>query len=50
MVRYLVEDLGLNLNAQDSAEKEFGGCGTPLCYVAQVGRANCSEVVLYLVE
>ena len=49
MVKYLVLELGFNVNALDSEEERFNDWGTPLCYAAQVNGDNV-EVVRFLLE
>jgi hypothetical protein len=55
MVRYLVEEVGLDVNALDQLEGSMlhsdNYWGTPLCYVAQSNpNFDCSAVLKYLLE
>lgn len=49
MVRYLVDELGLDVNAVDTVEKMPNHWGSPLCYAAHTG-ADAREVGVFLLE
>lgn len=49
MVRYLVDDVGLDVNALDSEESMGNFWGTPICYAAR-SPFDCVEVVDFLLE
>ena len=49
MVKYLVDDLGLDVNALDTESQVPNHWGTPLCYAARVYRGG-EEVVRFLLD
>jgi hypothetical protein len=49
MVRYLVDELGLDVNQMDSEKPRGNHYGTPICYAA-VEPCQCTEVVKFLLE
>ncbi|KAG9233228.1 ankyrin repeat-containing domain protein [Amylocarpus encephaloides] len=49
MVKYLVEEVGLDVNEMDSEESMGNYWGTPICYAAR-NPFDCAEVVRYLLE
>lgn len=50
MVKYLVDDLGLDVNALDVEERMFNFWGTPLCYAVHAAQDNSEEVVRFLLD
>ena len=49
MVKYLVEELGLDVNALDGGEGRPNFWGTPLCYAAH-WQSGGKDVVQYLLD
>ena len=49
MVKYLVEELDLDINAQDDGEGRPNFWGTPLCYAAH-WQSGGKDVVQYLLD
>lgn len=49
MVKYLVDELGLDVNAMDTEGTKPNHWGTPLCYAAQVAHGG-EEVVRFLLD
>lgn len=50
MVRYLVDDLNLDVNALDAPEELPNHWGTPLCYAARWSGGGNENVVRFLLE
>lgn len=49
MVNYLVDDLGLDVNALDTGTQDFNHWRTPLCYAVRITHGG-EEVVRFLLD